>query len=308
MRGRTHVSMHARAPVSGRGRDGRDVPPPSVSNSLRFWQRFYAGSPELRDADDAPNARPSGDPEGEHGDDTTVSGVAVPGMATSPNASTARHVGSPSVHQEPEASCASCFPWRRRSGSGDSMTRLGREEGKKGRREGSTVTPASRSPHEARGTGGQGAGASRVEGRRRSWWGRDEDQDCDEPLHRDLFRSAFDDDGSEGAVEDGENSPSMTTFGRFDLQSSSSRHPPFTQSPFPPRPPVRGGQTSPHKPRLVVSRSTCPPLSSSPHAHSFAGGTVVINNNKKGTKPHILYPTAQNLPSVRYIDHLLHVR
>ena len=273
MCGRTHVRMHVRAPVSGRGRDGRDVPPPSVSNSVRFWQRFYVGSPELRDADDAPNARPSGDPEGAHGDDTTVSGVAVPGMETSPNASTARHVGSPSVHQapavEPEASCASCFPWRRRSGSGDSMTRLGREEGKKGRREGSTVTPASRSPDKARGTGGQGAGASRVEGRRRSWWGRDEDQDCDEPLHRDLFRSAFDDDGSEGAVEDGENSPSMTTFGRFDLHSSSSRHPPFTQSPFPPRPPVRGGQTSPHKPRLVLS-STCPPLSSSPHAYSFA--------------------------------------
>jgi hypothetical protein len=38
-------------------------------------------------------------------------------------------------------------------------------------------------------------------------------------------------------------------------------------------------QTSPHKPRLVVSHSTCPPLSSSPHAHSFVLGTAVINNN-----------------------------
>jgi hypothetical protein len=29
------------------------------------------------------------------------------------------------------------------------------------------------------------------------------------------------------------------------------------------------GQTSPHEPRLVVSHNTCPPLSSSPHAHIF---------------------------------------
>jgi hypothetical protein len=52
-------------------------------------------------------------------------------------------------------------------------------------------------------------------------------------------------------------------------RSPSSRHPPFTHYPFPPRSLVCGGQTSPHKPRLVVSHSTCPPLSSSPHAHSF---------------------------------------
>jgi hypothetical protein len=42
---------------------------------------------------------------------------------------------------------------------------------------------------------------------------------------------------------------------------------------------VCGGQTSPHKPRLVVSHSTCPPLSSSPHAHTFVLGTAVTNNN-----------------------------
>jgi hypothetical protein len=44
---------------------------------------------------------------------------------------------------------------------------------------------------------------------------------------------------------------------------------------------VCGGQPSPHshKPRLVVSHSTCPPLSSSPHAHIFVLGTAVINNN-----------------------------
>jgi hypothetical protein len=35
---------------------------------------------------------------------------------------------------------------------------------------------------------------------------------------------------------------------------------------------VRDGQTSPHRPRLVVSRSTCPPLSPSPHANSLIRG------------------------------------
>jgi hypothetical protein len=34
----------------------------------------------------------------------------------------------------------------------------------------------------------------------------------------------------------------------------------FTQYPSPPRSLVRDEQTSPHGPRLVVSRSTCPPL------------------------------------------------
>jgi hypothetical protein len=38
---------------------------------------------------------------------------------------------------------------------------------------------------------------------------------------------------------------------------------------------VRDGQTSPHRPRLVVSRSTCPPLS--PSENSFIIGTAVIN-------------------------------
>jgi hypothetical protein len=40
---------------------------------------------------------------------------------------------------------------------------------------------------------------------------------------------------------------------------------------------VRDGQTSPHRPRFVVSRSTCPALSPSPHANSFIIGTAVIN-------------------------------
>jgi hypothetical protein len=44
------------------------------------------------------------------------------------------------------------------------------------------------------------------------------------------------------------------------------------------RVPVRDGQTHPHRPRVVVSHSTCPPLSSSPHAHSFVIGPAVIKH------------------------------
>jgi hypothetical protein len=47
----------------------------------------------------------------------------------------------------------------------------------------------------------------------------------------------------------------------------------------PPRSLVRDGQPSPHRPWLVVSRSTCPPLSPSPHANSFIKGTAVINTH-----------------------------
>ena len=35
----------------------------------------------------------------------------------------------------------------------------------------------------------------------------------------------------------------------------------------------------PHRPRLVVSRSTCAPLSSSPHSNSFVIGTAVTNTH-----------------------------
>ena len=66
-------------------------------------------------------------------------------------------------------------------------------------------------------------------------------------------------------------------------RSPSSLHPPFTHYSFSPRSLVCGGQTSPHKPRLVVSHSTCSPRSSSPHAHSFVLGTAVINNNNNNT-------------------------
>jgi len=68
-------------------------------------------------------------------------------------------------------------------------------------------------------------------------------------------------------------------------RSSPSRHPPFTQYPSPSRSLVRDGQTSPHKPRLVVPHSTCPPLSPSPPAHSFIIGPAVINTHIGSTQP-----------------------
>ena len=45
---------------------------------------------------------------------------------------------------------------------------------------------------------------------------------------------------------------------------------------------MRDGQTSPHKPRLVVPHSTCPSLSPSPPAHSFIIGPAVINTHTLG--------------------------
>ena len=51
-------------------------------------------------------------------------------------------------------------------------------------------------------------------------------------------------------------------------RSPSSRHPPFTQYPFPSSSLVRDGQTSPHMPRLVVPHSTCPSLSPLPPTHT----------------------------------------
>ena len=52
---------------------------------------------------------------------------------------------------------------------------------------------------------------------------------------------------------------------------------------------MRDEQTHPHRPRLVVSHSTCPPLSSSPHAHSFLIGPAVI----KHTQYRLLPPREQ---------------
>jgi len=53
---------------------------------------------------------------------------------------------------------------------------------------------------------------------------------------------------------------------------------------------VRDGKTRPHRPRLVVSRSTCPPLSPSPHANSFRIGTAVINTHLVTLKINTRHP------------------
>ncbi len=65
----------------------------------------------------------------------------------------------------------------------------------------------------------------------------------------------------------------------WDWGHTPPRPPPFTQYPSPSRSLVRDGQTSPHKPRLVVPHSTCPSLSPSPPAHSFIIGPAVINTH-----------------------------
>ena len=53
-----------------------------------------------------------------------------------------------------------------------------------------------------------------------------------------------------------------------------------------PRSLVRDGQPSPHRPRLVVSRSTCPQLPPFPHANSFGS----VEDTKLSTnKQHTLY-------------------
>jgi len=93
-------------------------------------------------------------------------------------------------------------------------------------------------------------------------------------------------------------------------RSPSSRHPPFPHYPFPLRSLVCGGQPSPHKPRLVVSHSTCPPLSSSPHAHSFVLGTAVINTHTQVTRddePRSVW-TSLSGPITLYLYANLHVQ
>jgi hypothetical protein len=56
---------------------------------------------------------------------------------------------------------------------------------------------------------------------------------------------------------------------------------------------VRDGQASPHRPRLVVSRSTCPPLSPSTHANRFIILTAVINTHQRIKKISV-FPTGAN--------------
>jgi hypothetical protein len=81
-------------------------------------------------------------------------------------------------------------------------------------------------------------------------------------------------------VEDQHQCPGMCHSGSPSARSfSSSPSPPrpFTQYPSPPRSLVCDGQTSPLRPRLVVSCCTCPPQSPSPTTNSFVKGTAVIN-------------------------------
>jgi len=63
---------------------------------------------------------------------------------------------------------------------------------------------------------------------------------------------------------------------------------------------MRDGQISPHKPRLVVSHSTCPPISPSPHAISIVIGPSVINNNLHAPFPSLLATLcSHNIPFPR---------
>jgi hypothetical protein len=61
--------------------------------------------------------------------------------------------------------------------------------------------------------------------------------------------------------------------------TKENRDTPCVKVPGSSRAPVCDGQTSPHRPRIVVSRSTCPPLSPSPLANSFVIGTTVLNTH-----------------------------
>ena len=83
----------------------------------------------------------------------------------------------------------------------------------------------------------------------------------------------------------------------------------------PPRSLVRDGQTSPHRPRLVVSRSTCPPLSLSPPREQLLfrycsnnnkhTGTAVINTHTPASPPS---STAQLAVDKRDLEsELLHI-
>ena len=53
---------------------------------------------------------------------------------------------------------------------------------------------------------------------------------------------------------------------------------PITKVPGSSRVPVREEQTHARRPRFAVSHSTCPPLSSTPHANIFVIGPAVIKH------------------------------
>ena len=80
-----------------------------------------------------------------------------------------------------------------------------------------------------------------------------------------------------------------------------NRAPPCVKVPGSSRVPVCDGQTSPHRHRLVVSRSTCPPLSPSSHANSFVIGTaVIITHPEKHELPNQLRRTAKEWMRQKY--------
>jgi len=59
-------------------------------------------------------------------------------------------------------------------------------------------------------------------------------------------------------------------------QATISHSPAFTSD----------GQSSPHRPRLVDSRRTCPPQCPTPHANSFVIGTAVTNTHATTSDRH----------------------
>jgi hypothetical protein len=62
---------------------------------------------------------------------------------------------------------------------------------------------------------------------------------------------------------------------------------------------VRDGQTSPHRPRLVVSRITCPPISPPPHANSFVLGPAVINTHTLQHTAAYKQPISKHMLTIR---------
>jgi hypothetical protein len=74
--------------------------------------------------------------------------------------------------------------------------------------------------------------------------------------------------------------------------------PPKGQSPSPPRSLVRDGQTSPHRPRLVVSRSTCPPISPPPPCKQLCTRSC-SNKHTQGSIPKREEPGKTGAPCVK---------
>ena len=83
------------------------------------------------------------------------------------------------------------------------------------------------------------------------------------------------------------------------LHSPFSPPPSFTQSPFPPRSLVRDRQTSPHTHRLVVSYSTCPPLSQTRGTRTRNSPEPGPGKTKKTGAPCVKVPGSSTGPTFR---------